>query len=443
MYNFIFDINKCVGCQACAVACSLENKTELPIFWRNVNTFNQFKHPEIQVFHNSLACNHCKEPLCMKNCPASAYTRNNVTGIISHDAKKCIGCKYCTWACPYDAPKFNDKTKVIEKCTFCNHRIENGLKPACANLCPTGALDFEISSQKNDFEQITGFTDIGISPAINFVTLRKDEPPKFSLVQDTENFNFENQKTDKKISAKNEISLIIFTLLTALLTGLYTSEIFGGFKLNHLMFLEIGVFGMLLSAIHLGKKLRAFRAVFNIGTSWLSREIFFYTIFIALASLNFFVFDNNIIISYITAFLGFATLFSIDMVYNIAIQKKGLVLNSSNVFFTGILFWGLFTQNPVIYLSIGCLKTVLYIIKNFEEFKSFKLSKSLLLKSLRLDLLISFPFIFWLINWDSLYLVTVLSIFLGEVIDRIEYYNELQIITPNMQMQNDFKKQIS
>ena len=138
--SFLFDLNKCVGCHACVVACTIENQTLPETVWRDINSFNPSGNPDIPLFHYSLACNHCDDPPCLKNCPALAYSKDFITGAVIHFANKCIGCKYCTWACPYDAPKFNEKTRIIEKCTFCNHRIEEDLKPACANLCPTGAL---------------------------------------------------------------------------------------------------------------------------------------------------------------------------------------------------------------------------------------------------------------------------------------------------------------
>ncbi len=88
----------------------------------------------------------------MKNCPALAYTRDKETGAIIHHAEACIGCKYCTWTCPYDAPKFNEATKIVEKCNFCVDRISDGKQPACAQA---GCLPSEIlSTQKLHFSTI-------------------------------------------------------------------------------------------------------------------------------------------------------------------------------------------------------------------------------------------------------------------------------------------------
>ena len=78
----------------------------------------------------------------MHSCPALAYERDAVTGAVLIRSELCIGCKYCSWACPYGAPQFEPDSGVMGKCTFCSHRLADGLKPACASLCPTGALDY-------------------------------------------------------------------------------------------------------------------------------------------------------------------------------------------------------------------------------------------------------------------------------------------------------------
>ena len=150
--GFVFDINKCTGCQACSIACEIENELEPGADWRQVTTFNERHVPGVLSFHLSVACNHCVDPPCMKNCPALAYSKDAVTGAVTVDPDLCIGCRYCTWACPYDAPRFNTASGVVEKCTFCQHRLEDGLEPACVTSCPTGALKLadHTSGYRND-----------------------------------------------------------------------------------------------------------------------------------------------------------------------------------------------------------------------------------------------------------------------------------------------------
>jgi Fe-S-cluster-containing dehydrogenase component/DMSO reductase anchor subunit len=444
MNNFIFDINKCVGCQACVLACSIENKTELPVLWRTVNTFNKFKYSSVPVFQHSLACNHCEEALCMKNCPTLAYSRNEITGAIIHNPEKCLGCKYCTWACPYDAPKFNNKTHIIEKCNFCNPRIEKGLLPACVNLCPTGALNFETENSNISNKSILGFSEIGIKPRIKIIPLRNENPPVLCKseidIEKEKNFSLENIISEKKISAKKEIPLIIFTLLASLLTSFYGSKVFGGFSINITEFLILGISGMILSSLHLGRKLRAYRSIFNIKNSWLSREIFFFSAFIFGVAFNEFIFSDNKIISYIVALTGLLALFSIDMVYKVAVQKTKINVNSSSVFLTGILFCGILTQNYFIYLIIMVLKSGLYIYKNYYDFRNSKISFQIILKYFRLILLIIFSLVMVFSESGTLFWISFSAILLSEIIDRIEFYNELQILTPEIQMDIDLKE---
>ena len=83
--GFIFDINKCVGCQACVVACQIENYTVSTMPWREVSVSNANMHPDIPLFDVSMACNHCEDATCMKFFPALSYTRNEATGAFLHE----------------------------------------------------------------------------------------------------------------------------------------------------------------------------------------------------------------------------------------------------------------------------------------------------------------------------------------------------------------------
>jgi len=148
-HAFVFDANRCTGCQACQLACTIENGLQPDRSWRAISTFNERRHPGIALFHLSLACNHCADPACMTACPALAYSVDSSTGAVLLDADACIGCGYCAWACPYDAPRFDHDVGVMTKCTFCNHRLAEGLAPACAALCPTGALSVSPLSEED------------------------------------------------------------------------------------------------------------------------------------------------------------------------------------------------------------------------------------------------------------------------------------------------------
>ncbi len=161
-FCWIFDPERCVGCHACTVACKSENNTnpntsEMPDGpdWRWVVTQRSGKfsltNPSYQEFFTSMACYHCAAPACQKACPVGAISKAADTGLVTIDQSKCVGCKRCSWACPYGAPRFNLMTKKMEKCTGCRHKLLNKgdgtydytAPPACVSTCPGRALRFE------------------------------------------------------------------------------------------------------------------------------------------------------------------------------------------------------------------------------------------------------------------------------------------------------------
>ena len=173
--GFIFNAHRCVGCHACIVACSNQNDVGSGNNWRSVYEYNTQGFPAIPVFFHSLACNHCKDAPCMSNCPANAFYRDPITHAVLINQAKCIGCKYCTWACPYGAPEYNPSKKVIEKCTLCTDQVKEGGIPACAKCCPTKALTFDEIDPLHMLDPVKGFSDYGLEPRIQFVSASKPE----------------------------------------------------------------------------------------------------------------------------------------------------------------------------------------------------------------------------------------------------------------------------
>lgn len=140
-YGMLVDINQCIGCQACTVACSMENLPPIGQFRTTVLQY-EVDHglpntPPAMVSLPRL-CNHCDEPPCVPVCPVQA-TFQRTDGIVLVDSDRCVGCGYCVQACPYDARFINHETKVADKCTFCEHRLDVGLLPACVESCVGGA----------------------------------------------------------------------------------------------------------------------------------------------------------------------------------------------------------------------------------------------------------------------------------------------------------------
>ena len=139
-FGMLVDMRKCIGCQACTVSCSVENLPPIGQFRTTVLQYEIDKPGGAAPAMVSLPrlCNHCDEPPCVPVCPVQA-TFQRTDGIVLVDNERCVGCGYCVQACPYDARFINHETQTADKCTFCEHRLEVGLLPACVESCVGGA----------------------------------------------------------------------------------------------------------------------------------------------------------------------------------------------------------------------------------------------------------------------------------------------------------------
>jgi Fe-S-cluster-containing dehydrogenase component len=159
----VIDLNVCVGCHACVTSCKEWNTSgaagplcdENPYgadptgtFFNRVQTFEVGQYPNTETVHFPKSCLHCEDPPCVSVCPTGASYKRKQDGIVLVDYDKCIGCKYCSWACPYGAREIDEKQHVMKKCTLCVDRIydttlpESDRKPACVMACPTSARLF-------------------------------------------------------------------------------------------------------------------------------------------------------------------------------------------------------------------------------------------------------------------------------------------------------------
>ena len=221
-WGMVIDLNKCTGCSACVSACRLENNIanfgpeEAPrgrgVYWMDIIEEIEGEYPDVKVNYIPRPCFHCENPPCTKVCPVRA-TYKNEEGLVTQIYHRCIGCRYCMVACPYTVKSFNwfeperlpDYQKfrnpdvslrmkgVVEKCSFCSHRLQNArdqadfesrplkeedYQPACADSCPTKAITFgdfenedhEVTKQKESNRAFKLHANLGTEPKVIYLS---------------------------------------------------------------------------------------------------------------------------------------------------------------------------------------------------------------------------------------------------------------------------------
>jgi Fe-S-cluster-containing dehydrogenase component len=211
-WGMVISLDKCIGCEYCTRACLATNNVQEDMAW---NIVSEEKSTSGSTFYFSRPCLHCQIAPCVEVCPVRAtYIRED--GLVVMDYDRCIGCRYCEVACPYDARRFNWQARteenpyvptwgipevevrprgVVEKCTFCIQRIDKGLEaglvpgedleatPACVNICPVGARVFgdlkdpesQISKVLEANPTIRLREELGTQPSVYYI------PPKEGL----------------------------------------------------------------------------------------------------------------------------------------------------------------------------------------------------------------------------------------------------------------------
>lgn len=141
--GFYYNMNTCVACGACQLACKNIHKLKSGEFYRRIDVLKGGPY--------SGSCNHCEQAACVRVCPTGAMYKAE-DGTTQHDDGKCIGCGACMWNCPYGSVSFSKTKGVSQKCDSCIDRRQQGLEPACVNACPTNSIKFgELESRCADF----------------------------------------------------------------------------------------------------------------------------------------------------------------------------------------------------------------------------------------------------------------------------------------------------
>jgi len=197
-WGMVVDLKLCVGCNSCVIACKAGRGTPQGTFWNKVLEQEVGTFPEARRIFWPVRCMHCEEPACLEVCPTGA-TSQREDGIVMVDAKKCVGCKACILACPYEARTlWKEKTGyfgesftpyevvaysdhrlgTVQKCDFCVERLDQGLKPYCVETCLTGALIFGDLDDPNSEVYLSlkqgriSFKlkeELGTKPSINYI----------------------------------------------------------------------------------------------------------------------------------------------------------------------------------------------------------------------------------------------------------------------------------
>ena len=138
-FGFLIDNRKCIGCHACTVACKSEHEVPIGVDRTWVKYIEKGEFPNTRRLFTVMRCNHCELAPCVTICPTTALYRR-ADGIVDFNNERCIGCKACMQACPYDALYIDPESNTAAKCNFCTHRLEVGLEPSCVVVCPERAI---------------------------------------------------------------------------------------------------------------------------------------------------------------------------------------------------------------------------------------------------------------------------------------------------------------
>jgi len=321
---------------------------------------------------------------------------------------------------------------VMEKCTFCSHRLAEGKAPSCVTACPTGALQFGDYEEAPGEANAPGFPRADVEPAIRFVNPRDaGRGPDSSFSQSPG--SGPETSTASKVTLRSEWSLVMFTLMAAVLVGWMLAGL-GGTIVSPVGFGLLGVSALIVSVLHLSQKQRAWRAVLNWRSSWVSREIICFSFFLATSGIHIVSGQRHSALGWASVAAGVLAMFAMDRVYTVT-ATQGLRLHSARVLLVAPFMAGIIADDPRIYAAAGGLRLVFYVSRKVRQ-AAVLTPVRLLLSGARIMLGMALP-LAWILEPSGGTWLPVAGVLLGELIDRAEFYVELDIPTPRRQAITD------
>ncbi len=323
-WGMTIDINRCVGCQTCTIACKQANDTPPGVQWRRVLDVETGKFPDVERLFLVIGCQHCAEPSCVPVCPTGA-TRQRDDAMVTIDYDLCIGCASCAVACPYQARTIVHKQEwyygretvqekavahaerlgVAQKCTFCAERVDQGLAaglipgiapeatPACAASCISGAIMFgdfnDPDSKVSKLSAASGYfrmhEALGNDPAIRYLVETPAVPNRAPSAEDTDDQAMSDpanplvgprQTFWDMRAAMNFImgglgsGTVLIAYLISLMAPIKDAQLVNIFTLAGGV-MAVGLFFVWLK---IGRKFRAPLVILRPQSSWMSREVY-------------------------------------------------------------------------------------------------------------------------------------------------------------------------
>jgi DMSO reductase anchor subunit len=333
----------------------------------------------------------------------------------------------------------------MTKCNLCDHRYREELEPACVTICPTGALKTgELEMDKN-ITVTSGFPTTVMKPAIEIIPLRMGqklpESPRLPFDSNLlELYRTRLMAVTQKISLGSEWSLLLFTYLAAFLVGDTFAAVFSTGLLGPVQYCLLLVCTFGISLTHLGRKSRAIRAVLNWRNSWLSREIILFGLFAVISIASRFFPAGSAITGPLAAIVGVAALFVMDHVYGILPLTDRSGIRDRALLLTGLMFTVILLDFIPVVLPIIGLKVWLFI-SNYRI--SMQQRKSIYLYALAAGRILSgfilLPVALFIHLFPSDKIVLLL---ISELLDRMIFYISLAVISPEIQMEQDFRNNL-